>query len=72
MDVVLKRKMLDYLRKWKASHGKECLLIDGARQVGKSFIVDAFGNADYESFIQLDFVKQPKLKEIFSGSLDPD
>ena len=72
MDVVLKRKMLDYLRKWKASHGKECLLIDGARQVGKSFIVDAFGNADYESFIQLDFVKQPELKEIFSGPLDPD
>ncbi len=37
---MLKRKMLFFLMEWKASHKRRCLLINGARQVGKSFIID--------------------------------
>lgn len=66
---MLERKMLGYLRSWRESRGEECLLINGARQVGKSYIVRAFGEADYESLVQIDFVRDPGLKEIFSGSL---
>lgn len=69
---MLKRKMLDTLRAWKASHGNECLLINGARQVGKSYVVNAFGREDYESLVSLDFVMHPEQKEIFAGSLDPN
>lgn len=70
--LLLKRKMLDFLQAWKASHGQECLLVNGARQVGKSFLIEVFGNQEYESFIPIDFVKSPHLKGIFSGSLAAD
>lgn len=65
---MLRRKMLDTLRSWRASHGQECLLINGARQVGKSFIVDCFGE-EYTSYIKLDFVEHPEYKGIFAESL---
>ena len=66
---LLRRKMYSYLQSWRHSHGTECLLINGARQVGKSFIVERFGEAEYESFIKLDFVEHPDYRGIFSGSL---
>lgn len=40
---MLKRKITDFLLNWKKTKQKECLLIKGARQVGKTFIVDDFG-----------------------------
>ena len=69
---MLRRKIIDTLRAWKASHGAECLLVNGARQVGKSFAVETFGGAEYASFIKIDFVKQPELKSVFEGSLAPE
>lgn len=67
---MLKRKIYSRLKSWKAGHGFECLLVQGARQVGKSYIVTEFGKHEYESFVSVDFIEQPALKEIFSGSLD--
>ena len=69
---MLKRKMLDYLRSWRKTHHNECLLINGARQVGKSFVVNEFGTSDYKHFITLDFIVHPEYKEIFNGALDAD
>lgn len=69
---MLKRKMLDILREWKNSHGAECLLINGARQVGKSFIVGEFGRSEYESFIEIDFIENPQMASIFDGSLSAE
>lgn len=69
---MLRRKMYSYLQAWKRSHGKECLLVNGARQVGKSFIIELFGEAEYESFVKLDFVEHPEYKDIFGGSLSAD
>lgn len=66
--MVLRRKMIDYLRTWRKTHGAECLLINGARQVGKSYIVDEFSK-EYESYIKIDFVMHPELRRIFEGSL---
>ena len=57
---LLKRKIYSYLQLWKNSHQAECLLVNGARQVGKSFIIERFGEAEYESFVELDFVEQPE------------
>ncbi len=69
---MLKRKMYHTLLEWKRSHINECLLLCGARQVGKSFLVTEFGNAEYEHFIAIDFVKNPELKAIFSESLSAE
>ncbi len=69
---MLKRKMYHTLLEWKRSHINECLILCGARQVGKSFLVTEFGNAEYEHFIAIDFVKNPELKAIFSESLSAE
>lgn len=70
--IMLKRKITDYLSRWKENHGKECLLVNGARQVGKSYAITRFGQEAYDQFIAIDFVKSPELKSIFARSLDAD
>ena len=69
---MLKRKVYDELLRWKNSHRNKCLMIKGARQVGKTFIVREFGKNEYNSFIEINFIKDKDLKEIFDGSLSAD
>ena len=70
---MLKRKIYDDLIEWKNRRRKEqirkCLLIKGARQVGKSFIVKEFGKREYSSFLCIDFFRNPELKAVFEGDL---
>ena len=70
---MLKRKIYDNLLDWKNKRKKEqvkkCLLVKGARQVGKSFIIKEFGKNEYKSFVCIDFFRQPALKSIFDGDL---
>lgn len=51
---------------------KECLLIKGARQVGKTYLVREFGRAEYESFVEINFHMQGTLKVIFEGDRSAD
>ena len=69
---MLRRKAYDKLLEWKKKAGKRCLMIEGARQVGKTYLVREFGNNEYDSFIEINFIKQPTLKGIFSDSLDAE
>ncbi len=69
---MLKRKIMDDLIKWKANHKKECLLVKGARQIGKTFIIEEFGRHYYKSYIYINFFKEPEQKKIFDGSLSAD
>ena len=56
-----KRKIYDALLSWKKeSDGNTALLIEGARRVGKSTIVEEFGKNEYDSFILIDFSIAPK------------
>ncbi len=64
---MLKRKMYEKLLDWKNNRGQHCLLIKGARQVGKTYIVREFGKAEYESFIEINFLEHPEFKIIFDG-----
>ena len=68
---MLERKFYQNLIHWKENHEKECLLINGARQVGKTFLVEHFGAAEYASCISINFIKNPEYKAIFEGPLDP-
>lgn len=64
---MLRRKMYDTLLAWKTEDKKECLLIKGARQVGKTYLVRKFGKKEYESFVEINFHEQTSLKVIFDG-----
>lgn len=69
---MLKRKVYSQLTEWKKSINKKCLIIKGARQVGKTYLIRAFGEAEYESFIEINFLRQPELKQIFNAGLSGD
>ena len=48
--IELKRQFYDFLVAWKANKQQECLLVKGARQIGKTYIIEKFGRENYESF----------------------
>ena len=66
---MLKRKMMERLMDWKRERGQECLLVKGARQTGKTFIVEQFGKENYDSFIEINFEETPSLRDVFDGDL---
>ena len=69
---MLRRKFYDYLLAWKAAKQQECLLVNGARQVGKTYIIDVFGKTAYKSYLYLNFLQHPEYRDIFSASLQPE
>ena len=67
---MLKREIEDKLIEWKNKSEKKCLIISGARQVGKTYIVEKFAKENYENFVEINFVENPTAKKIFDGDLD--
>ena len=69
---MLRRKAYENLLEWKKTKQNETLLIKGARQIGKTFLVRQFGQNEYKSFIEINFLKNPDFKSIFEGELTAD
>lgn len=67
---MLKRKVLNDLKKWKDNHKNECLMVLGARQIGKTYIIRKFANDNYDNVLEINFLERPECKEIFDGNLD--
>ena len=62
---VMKRKIDQYLKKWKENEDRKPLIINGARQVGKTYSIREFGKT-YKSFIEINFVTHPEYKSVFN------
>lgn len=69
---MLKRKMYNVLTEWKADNNRKALCILGARQIGKTTIVREFAKANYENFVEINFIKEEKAKAIFDDSFNAD
>lgn len=69
---MLKRKAYLELLEWKKNHYHNCLMVKGARQVGKTYLVREFGHNEYKSFIEINFIKNQEFKQIFDGNLDSE
>lgn len=67
-----KRKIYDELIKWKSESNRVSLIVDGLRQIGKSYIVNKFAHENYENVIIYDFRHNKSLRKIFDGDLDVD
>ncbi len=65
------RKITNTLRIWKESSYRKPLILQGARQVGKTYSVLEFGREHYENVAYFNFETHPKLKETFQGDLSP-
>ena len=64
---MLKRKISKRLEQFFSDNGRYALLVDGARQVGKTFIIEDFARRHYENFIEINFVKTPSARRIFEN-----
>lgn len=70
---MLYRKFYDELIKWYNQEKKLALLIDGARQIGKTTIIRQFAKDYYgDNFVEINFINTPSAKEIFVGDLSVD
>ncbi|BEU88763.1 AAA family ATPase [Selenomonas sp. TAMA-11512] len=71
---MFRRKILEKLRTWKnEENGKTALLVEGARRVGKSTVVKAFAQQEYESFILIDFSScAQEIRDLFQDISDLD
>jgi len=69
---IFKRKIYDRLLQWKQNDaGRTALLVQGARRIGKSTIVEEFAKKEYESYLLIDFSKAPKrVHELFEDISD--
>ncbi len=65
------RTLLSHLEQWKDSKKRKPLLLRGARQVGKSWLVKELGKS-FPNFVEINFESRPKLKKIFEEDLTPE
>ena len=67
---MLKRKIERVFDRFLSDSRKSALLITGARQVGKTFSVRKFGREHFESFVELNFIKDKEAREVFENAAD--
>ncbi len=65
------RKIMDYLEKWKKSEHRKPLILQGARQVGKTYSILEFGRTNYENVVYFNFETNPRLNETFDENISP-
>lgn len=70
--MIFKRKVYDKLKQWKSiSCGKSAVLIEGARRIGKSTIVEEFAKNEYDDYMILDFAKEGRdIRNNFAENMD--
>ena len=67
----MKRDIDQILVSWKEQKKRKPLLLQGARQVGKTYTLENFGREHYEGYIILDFARNSELAALFKPNLDP-
>ncbi len=66
------RKIMIFLEAWKNSVHRKPLILQGARQVGKTYSILEFGRTHYENVAYFNFETNPKLNETFEENISPD
>lgn len=66
------RKIFKYLKEWKNSPYRKPLILQGARQVGKTYSILAFGKKEYENVAYFNFETDARLKDTFEENINPE
>ena len=69
---MIRRRIEQELDDFWTRNAKEALLVSGARQVGKTFIVREFARRRFKHFVEINFVKNPKAKALFADTVSED
>ena len=64
------RIAIEKLKKWKQSKHRKPLIIEGARQVGKTWLMKEFGRQEYQDTIYINFDSNSRMAELFAADLD--
>ena len=74
MEYIFQRKIYQQLRQWKQDNaGRSAVLVEGARRIGKSTVVEEFAKHEYKSYILIDFNKaSERVKSLFDDLTDLD
>ena len=67
----MKRDAMDDLRRWKISDRRKPLIVSGARQVGKTWLMKEFGRTSFQRAAYVTFDDNPRIVSLFEGSLSP-
>lgn len=67
---MLKRKAYKNLLEWKQQKGHGALLVTGARQIGKTYLLEEFARNEYEAYVKVDFVKDLEAKNRYAAVTD--
>ena len=65
------RKVYDYLKKWKDDKYRKPLIIQGARQVGKTYSILEFGKESYDNVAYFNFQTNAALSSTFAENISP-
>ena len=68
----MKRKFTNKLKYWKEHNIKMPLMVIGARQIGKTYIIDEFCRENFREYIYINLEKEEKIQSIFENTLDPE
>ena len=64
------RTAIEQLKEWKANNRRKPLIIRGARQVGKTWLMKEFGDNFYEKVVYINFDNNEQMKNLFEGNLE--
>ena len=64
------RTAIEKMKEWKESHFRKPLIIEGARQVGKTWLMKEFGRQFYQQTVYVNFDSNKQMKDLFTASLD--
>ena len=66
------RSAIENLYKWKESKHRKPLIIEGARQVGKTWLMKEFGSTAYADTVYINFDSNSQMAELFASDLNTD
>lgn len=69
--MIIKRDIIDIFKRWKEDPHRKPILLEGARQIGKTWAMETFGKECFEHCAKFDFDRQPEVKAAFQVSKDP-
>ena len=68
----IKRDIIERLKEWKSQESRKPILLKGARQIGKSWVMETFGHECFDYCAKFDFDRQEELKSVFRQTKSPD
>ena len=68
----IKRDIIETFKQWKDAPDRKPILLKGVRQIGKTWVMEAFGKACFDYCVKFDFDRQPELKTVFQTTKSPE